>query len=372
MQVVIENKQNLDFQPPQQQVGINTKSQQCQAKCQASSIEKKYVCSFEDCNDSFLYPYQLNNHLAQHAGKNKYGCNLCEKKFFSSKRLRKHKETHGVFSSYSCSICDMTFASQLSLKEHNISRRHLDRVLLKDRKYTCDLCQKPLATKQEKKYHYSRSHPKYKSYSCIACDKKFVTERGRKLHFEKIHNGKALAECKQKKTYKCDLCVATYPQATKLKQHHKDKHPNKKPYTCNFCDKSFYSKAIRDRHHKNKHPNEKPLKNYQTTLASNDKQNFYQDKNKYQTLELANQSLPSISSVKDINNTNSNQYLGEITQLDMTSIEETINEDNNQYQLSKWPDDCQLDIFSEENFINENDISDISGDIDDIKQMMGM
>jgi hypothetical protein len=53
----------------------------------------------------------------------------------------------------------------------------------------------------------------------------------------------------------------------------------------------------------------------------------------------------------------------------MTSIEETINEDNNQYQLSEWPDDCQLDIASEEDFINENDISD---EINELKQMMGL
>ncbi len=348
MQVVTENKQNLDLQNIQEQVSTNDKSQQCQA----SSIEKKYVCSFEDCNYSFLYPYQLKKHIERHSGEHKHECDFCEKKFFSLKNLREHKETHGVISSYACSNCDITFSSLLSLKGHNRSRKHLEKVLLKACRYTCDICQKPLATKEEQKYHYSNSHPKYKPYPCIACNKRFIVEHDQKIHFEITHNGKTRAECKPKKTYKCDLCVETYPMLNKLKQHHKDKHPNKKPYTCNFCDKSFFYANVKARHHKDKHPNEKPLKNYQTTLASNDKQNFYQDKNKDQTLELADQSLPSISSVEDINNTKSNQY-----------------------QLSEWPDDCQLNIFSEESFINENDISDISGDIDDIddiKQMMGL
>ncbi len=364
MQVVIENKQNLDFQPPQQQVVSNAELKQYRV----GSINKRYRCNI--CDDRFLYPYELTNHIAKHTGNEKYECNIdkCKKKFFSAISFRKHKESHGVFSNYLCSICNKSLASSYSLEAHNISKKHLTMASLKHNRYTCDICPETFSSKRKKEYHCSISHPEYKPYPCSACNKRFVTLQVQKHHYKTIHNNKTQA--KHIKKYKCDLCDKGYPKLKRLTRHHKKRHPNQNPYICNLCDKNFLNKSTKVHHQKTQH--EELLKNHKITLASNDKQNFYQDKNKYQTLELANQSLPSISSVKDINNTNSNQYLGEITQLDMTSIEETINEDNNQYQLSKWPDDCQLDIFSEENFINENDISDINGDVNELKQMMDL
>ena len=368
MQVASTNEQNIDLQNVQQQVIVNVKSPQGQA----SSIQKKHICYFEDCDDSFLYPYDLRRHIELHKRNKIYECDIdkCKKKFISLKKLRAHKTEHVEILSYTCSTCNTTFAENKNLTAHYKSRNHLA-VLSKTHKYTCDICPETFHSIQIQECHYLKLHPEYKAYLSTVCDNRFNTIRAKNSHYIKYHTGKTKAECKQKKIHKCDLCAKTCRTLSNLKRHHKDQHPNEKPYICNFCDKSFFYASAKARHHKEKHPNEKPLKNYQTTLASNDQQNFYQDENKDQTLELADQSLPSISSEEDINNTKSNQYLGEITQLDMTSIEETINEDNNQYQLSEWPDDCQLDIESEEDFINENDISDISYDINELKQMIG-
>jgi transcriptional regulator NrdR family protein len=287
VQVVIENKQNLDFQPPQQQVVSNAELKQYRV----DSIKKQHKCN--TCDYRFLYPYQLKNHIAKHTGNEKYECNIdkCKKKFLSLKSFKNHKESHGVFLNYACSICNITFANQKTLTIHNSkSKQHLTLVSLKHNKYTCDICPETFSSKHKKAYHCSRRHPEYKPYTCSACNKRFVTLQVQKRHDKIIHNNKTQAKYK----------------------------------------------------------------------------------NEDKALELADKSLPSILSVEDINNTNSSQYLGGVTQLDMTSIEETINEDNNQYQLSEWSDDCQSDIESEEDFINENDIGDINDNINELKQMMGL
>jgi transcriptional regulator NrdR family protein len=261
VQVVIENKQNLDFQPPQQQVVSNAELKQYRV----DSIKKQHKCN--TCDYRFLYPYQLKNHIAKHTGNEKYRCDIdkCKKKFLSLKSFKKHKESHGVFLNYACSICNITFANEKTLTNHNSkSKQHLTLVSLKHNKYTCDICPETFSSKHKKAYHCSRRHPEYKPYTCSACNKRFITLQVQKRHDKIIHNNKTQAKYK----------------------------------------------------------------------------------NEDKALELADKSLPS--------------------------IEETINEDNNQYQLSEWSDDCQSDIESEEDFINENDIGDINDNINELKQMMGL
>ena len=208
MQVAPTNEQNIYLQNVQEQVIFNVKSQQYHA----SSIQKKYICPVENCNDSFLFPSTFKIHIELHTGKQKYECNLCKKNFFSSKRLRIHKEIHGEVSPYACSSCNTTFSNRQNLTIHNRSKKHLDTVLLKTHKYTCDICQEPFTTQQQQKYHYSKLHPEYRAYPCTACDKRFVTLQVQQVHYETIHNGKKKSECKKIKAYKCDLCVETYPK----------------------------------------------------------------------------------------------------------------------------------------------------------------
>ena len=51
-----------------------------------------------------------------------------------------------------------------------------------------------------------------------------------------------------KKTFKCNICAASFAQKEKLKTHVTSVHEMKKPFKCNICDTSFVCKRNLNQH----------------------------------------------------------------------------------------------------------------------------
>ena len=78
----------------------------------------KYKCDV--CGQRFQFPYQINDHVKTHSGKDLYECMQCEKEFASRSSCKAHERSHGI--ELKCPICPDTttkmYSSTTSLNIH--------------------------------------------------------------------------------------------------------------------------------------------------------------------------------------------------------------------------------------------------------------
>ena len=75
------------------------------------SCEKKYVCGFEGCHESFIYMRELQKHIKSHP--KKLICSICKEHFTSKRSLSKHQNTH-TFTPHVCPFGDPPCCHTLS------------------------------------------------------------------------------------------------------------------------------------------------------------------------------------------------------------------------------------------------------------------
>lgn len=230
--------------------------------------EPKYMCIY--CSKLFLLYTTFITHLRRHRITLKYNCHECGKGFSNKKVLDAHALTHSDARPYACQDCGKSFRQQSALFIH--SRCHLPddvknkfpcnlcnkrfstkpnlvthmRIHAGVRNFTCDQCGKSFVQKGNLDAHLL-THSQDKPFSCELCNKRFKTGMQLRKHHS-VHTGA--------KPHQCDICGRTFREKGTLREHHRI-HTGAMPFSCEFCGKSFRFKGILTTHRR-QHTGERP------------------------------------------------------------------------------------------------------------------
>ncbi|XP_044736714.1 zinc finger protein 271-like [Chrysoperla carnea] len=159
------------------------------------SGRKPFTCDV--CEKTFAWEVSLLHHKLTHNGKTQYSsCNVKPVEQISSVE---HKRIHNAEKSYFCDVCNDKFDQENSLIAHQ--RLHSGE---KEKRHTCNVCNKPFAYKWLLLQHKQHTH------LCDVCDKEFVFKNSLIEH-KRIHNI-------------CDICDATFVFKSTLIAHKRMHH----------------------------------------------------------------------------------------------------------------------------------------------------
>lgn len=200
------------------------------------------MCSF--CGQLFMYKEDLKNHQLCHNG-TEHRCFLCGRRRKGEELLRKHILGHYLYEKYGCNLCEKRFKRKKNLEGHlkvvhfvcqycgNSCKDKLD---FKDHIRThddlkCRFCLKTFVQKNNLKYHYQLKHGHQDFYKCTICFQRFVI-KGRLLEHMKLkHNGVS--------KFKCKVCNAPFLYWKSYQNHFEEVHAKVKKddvFKCTFCD----------------------------------------------------------------------------------------------------------------------------------------
>ena len=116
--------------------------------------------------------------------------------------------------------------NKTSLREHSVLHfnawvLYIASVHERKMPFECNVCDACFTAKTSFKSHIVSIHEK--SLNCIICHSTFAE----KSNFNK-HDGK--------KSFKCNVCDASFTSNPSLKKHMLSSHEKRKPYNCNICD----------------------------------------------------------------------------------------------------------------------------------------
>lgn len=176
----------------------------------ATEITKKYVC--QECGMAFKSPSLLRNHGSKHSYSRDYYCVECDKSFKTEATLKNHLKTVSIHTQHiqlplACTHCEKRFAIRRDLD------RHMNRVHLNIKPYTCDSCDRTYTDSWSLKNHKKTVHEGYKKplmYPCSMCDKVFNSTHILKGHI-RTHTGE--------RPYQCSKCPAQFSQSNILRTH---------------------------------------------------------------------------------------------------------------------------------------------------------
>ena len=131
------------------------------------------------------------------------------------------KTFHSLAIFHECKFCTYKTIHKGNLKKH-IDATH------SHQKFTCEICQKQVASNQSLKQHKRRVHfsEQQPKYDCNICTYQSLYKHDLKSHIEKIHIKLGTFHGPKQQIQKCDLCpyVAKHDCALRL---HKDRlHKN--------------------------------------------------------------------------------------------------------------------------------------------------
>lgn len=140
--------------------------------------EYPYTCSY--CQKGFLSKFMFSRHVTIHKTENRMKtCDECGVKFTNWSQLVEHRrKVHKKEQRYSCDLCDKTFCRKPNIKQHmqlhlssatevfqcdyqncpkfySAKRNLMSHIRAKHegRRWTCDLCQRELSSKQKFEQH---------------------------------------------------------------------------------------------------------------------------------------------------------------------------------------------------------------------------
>jgi len=173
-----------------------------------------------------------------------YTCTVCNQEFKQKQLLTKHsKLVHKVKLKYQCSQCDKCYSSEQSLKQHTSSvhdritsvcyiclkpvidiTRHI-RLQHKntERKYSCDICEKPFHTQFAMSRHKDYVHHNLRPFPCQLCEKTFASKRDMERHTKSLH---FRMKSEERREWTCPLCNINFRQKAQYNQHKMDAHAN--------------------------------------------------------------------------------------------------------------------------------------------------
>ncbi|XP_069808258.1 zinc finger protein 64 [Dendropsophus ebraccatus] len=266
---------------------------------------KCQICPYASRNSS-----QLTVHLRSHTGDAPFHCILCNSKFKINSDLKRHMRVHTGEKPYRCEFCDFYCAMKGNLKSHIRMKHNAEST------FKCNQCEFHCGSKADLRQHL-RSHLPEQPVKCLACSYSCANRAALKVH-ERIHSND--------RPFKCHFCKFDTKQRSNLTTHIKKVHGDqvkeksdshktegnfqrqstarknnkveaKKTFRCDLCEASFVREDSL-RSHKKQH-NEYIIQKNQTlsvlqlsieTVRANDNQKAgqtLQDKDQSDTMENA-------------------------------------------------------------------------------------
>ncbi|XP_073463351.1 zinc finger protein 64 [Aquarana catesbeiana] len=172
---------------------------------------KCQICPYASRNSS-----QLTVHLRSHTGDAPFQCMLCSSKFKINSDLRRHMRVHTGEKPYRCEFCDFFCAMKGNLKSH-IRMKHNSECTFK-----CTQCDFQCSSKGDLRQHL-RTHLPELPVKCLECSYSCANRAALKVH-ERIHS--------QDRPFKCHLCQFDTKQRSNLTTHIKKVHSDE--VNCKF------------------------------------------------------------------------------------------------------------------------------------------
>ena len=129
--------------------------------------------------------------------------------------------------------------------------------------YRCDVCFVQFPSFRDVMLHHSFWHTSKKHFPCIECGKVFTSKDTWCNHNIKEHDKFRKSTAKyglqmglditESGTYKCDVCLDTFPSYVEVRKHHTSEHTAKKHFPCPECDKVYTDKRFWRNHNKKIH-----------------------------------------------------------------------------------------------------------------------
>jgi DNA-directed RNA polymerase subunit M/transcription elongation factor TFIIS len=132
------------------EIRLTQKNHKSASKRKLAGNETK-IWECDKCGKKFGSRQNLNQHLETHKFTNDFICRVCGKAFKTS-ACRSHHEKRHTAPKVHCEICGRKLKNRFSLYEH-LRNMHSDR-----EKFTCGICQKMFACKQNLREHERRIH----------------------------------------------------------------------------------------------------------------------------------------------------------------------------------------------------------------------
>ncbi|NWI09019.1 ZN366 protein, partial [Crypturellus soui] len=165
----------------------------------------QYNCT--ECDKTFQYPSQLQNHMMKHKDIRPYICTECGMEFVQPHHLKQHSLTHKGVKEHKCGICGREFNLLANMKRHVLIHTNI-------RAYQCHLCFKSFVQKQTLKAHMI-VHSDVKPFKCKLCGKEFNRMHNLMGHMH-LHS--------DSKPFKCLYCPSKFTLKGNLTRHMKVKH----------------------------------------------------------------------------------------------------------------------------------------------------
>lgn len=216
----------------------------------AAETNPKFPCNI--CGKEFQRKKNMSYHVRSfHNEERNFGCDICQKTFFTRAGLVKHQVLHTEERPYVCTVCKKDFKSLQGLTYHEKSheeKKRSDQIKRNKNKifksYICTYCGKQSRGLTAFQVH-QRIHTNELPYECKVCNKKFRALNSLTTH-NRIHTGE--------KPYQCDLCSASFRVQHYLTTH-KLSHGgnNVEKFSCNLCGMSTVYEKNLDTHMKTVH-----------------------------------------------------------------------------------------------------------------------
>merc|ERR1712029_390381 len=208
---------------------------------------QKWYCGY--CLKEFGDLQEIDGHMHEvHEGE-RYQCDLCM--HFRAKtldavaqhKLTKHAIVTETFQRHACNIGECTFQTVLGPTE--INRHHK---ILHSEEYAtktqCNICDKRCESNYSLRRHIERVHMGDRPYTCDPCNKSYASRAGLRNHTESQH-GVDGAEG----AFTCTLCGAVYRYEQGLQDHIICKHKNEdERFKCSQCPKFFAQRDLLNDH----------------------------------------------------------------------------------------------------------------------------
>lgn len=162
-----------------------------------------------------------------------YSCDICEKKFASRDERNEHIDEH--FKVYTCPSCEQTFIGNRQFEHHRLSNKCVAKKRIECTLYECFLCHKSnFFTTRSLRVHYNQQH-KQKPQKSTAHICEYCNKSFSNVYILKTHISQIhLQEVK----FVCGDCGKTFNRNSNLKWHQLI-HQNELPCLCKICGKSF-------------------------------------------------------------------------------------------------------------------------------------
>lgn len=182
-----------------------------------------------------------------------YSCDMCEKSFATRQERNNHIDDH--FKSYNCKTCGETFIGDRQFEHHRLSNKCIAKTKIDNTTYECFLCHKSsFFSLRSLKIHFNRIH-KEKKKNDVENKCEYCQKNFSNIYILKSHINQIHLEGKR---FVCDDCGKEFNRASNLRWHQLI-HQNELPCICKICGKSFRTLSGLNLH-KRTHTGEKPYK----------------------------------------------------------------------------------------------------------------